>query len=98
MILMMSVVFFSSRRRHTSCALVTGVQTCALPICVPLRRALATSGRRHASRYPPHILQVDISFFTCAFLVSERKYFSFSFHTSRVVSVFASAPDRKSVV
>src|SRR3546814_7716528 len=25
--------FFSSRRRHTSCALVTGVQTCALPIC-----------------------------------------------------------------
>src|SRR3546814_7688655 len=27
-------VFFSSRRRHTSCALVTGVQTCALPISV----------------------------------------------------------------
>src|SRR3546814_3659358 len=26
--------FFSSRRRHTRCALVTGVQTCALPICV----------------------------------------------------------------
>src|SRR3546814_3846052 len=25
--------FFSSRRRHTMCALVTGVQTCALPIC-----------------------------------------------------------------
>src|SRR3546814_3821041 len=24
---------FSSRRRHTRCALVTGVQTCALPIC-----------------------------------------------------------------
>src|SRR3546814_2928586 len=27
--------FFSSRRRHTSCALVTGVQTCALPISSP---------------------------------------------------------------
>src|SRR3546814_19677231 len=27
-------VFFSSRRRHTRCALVTGVQTCALPIYV----------------------------------------------------------------
>src|SRR3546814_19575532 len=27
-------VFFSSRRRHTRCALVTGVQTCALPICL----------------------------------------------------------------
>src|SRR3546814_2867036 len=25
-------VFFSSRRRHTRCALVTGVQTCSLPI------------------------------------------------------------------
>src|SRR3546814_14574060 len=29
--------FFSSRRRHTSCALVTGVQTCALPICVDVQ-------------------------------------------------------------
>src|SRR3546814_4410439 len=27
-----SVFCFSSRRRHTRCALVTGVQTCALPI------------------------------------------------------------------
>src|SRR3546814_1860470 len=29
---MMLFFFFSSRRRHTRCALVTGVQTCALPI------------------------------------------------------------------
>src|SRR3546814_2271423 len=28
--------FFSSRRRHTRCALVTGVQTCALPILHPV--------------------------------------------------------------
>src|SRR3546814_5429132 len=28
------IFFFSSRRRHTRCALVTGVQTCALPILV----------------------------------------------------------------
>src|SRR3546814_4245541 len=38
--------FFSSRRRHTSCALVTGVQTCALPILTPgitLQRACGTS-------------------------------------------------------
>src|SRR3546814_950704 len=27
--------FFSSRRRHTICALVTGVQTCALPVSTP---------------------------------------------------------------
>src|SRR3546814_7598256 len=31
---MFFVFFFASRRRHTRCALVTGVQTCALPILV----------------------------------------------------------------
>src|SRR3546814_2207853 len=40
--------FFSSRRRHTRCALVTGVQTCALPISVEADQffasAVATSG------------------------------------------------------
>src|SRR3546814_6521010 len=30
--LLFQLLFFSSRRRHTRCALVTGVQTCALPI------------------------------------------------------------------
>src|SRR3546814_7364558 len=30
------VFFFSSRRRHTRCALVNGVQTCALPISIGL--------------------------------------------------------------
>src|SRR3546814_930104 len=34
----MLVFFFSSRRRHTRCALVTGVQTCALPIWGPHRQ------------------------------------------------------------
>src|SRR3546814_6001056 len=32
--------FFSSRRRHTRCALVTGVQTCALPISTRARLQL----------------------------------------------------------
>src|SRR3546814_1085971 len=31
-VVLLLVFFFSSRRRHTRCALVTGVQTCALPI------------------------------------------------------------------
>src|SRR3546814_21057223 len=31
--------FFSSRRRHTRCALVTGVQTCALPISAGATRS-----------------------------------------------------------
>src|SRR3546814_2213476 len=35
--------FFSSRRRHTRCALVTGVQTCALPICQSIDVALYES-------------------------------------------------------
>src|SRR3546814_20409603 len=47
--------FFSSRRRHTRCALVTGVQTCALPICGstwtpnPTRRPAATRPRRRSA-------------------------------------------------
>src|SRR3546814_8763149 len=32
MFIIVIVFFFSSRRRHTICALVIGVQTCALPI------------------------------------------------------------------
>src|SRR3546814_2024051 len=35
--------FFSSRRRHTRCALVTGVQTCALPISVLCQKAVRAS-------------------------------------------------------
>src|SRR3546814_5197297 len=35
------VFFFSSRRRHTRCALVTGVQTCALPIYPMITTPLA---------------------------------------------------------
>src|SRR3546814_2321496 len=36
----LSFVFFSSRRRHTRCALVTGVQTCALPIYLSTDRQI----------------------------------------------------------
>src|SRR3546814_9777406 len=36
--------FFSSRRRHTRCALVTGVQTCALPILL-----MPTISRSHCA-------------------------------------------------
>src|SRR3546814_9687239 len=37
--------FFSSRRRHTRCALVTGVQTCALPISLPRSKISKPFGR-----------------------------------------------------
>src|SRR3546814_20117083 len=49
--LLASVFFFSSRRRHTRCALVTGVQTCALPISQaagPSRLRKPPSPRRQA--------------------------------------------------
>src|SRR3546814_18652950 len=38
MVWLLVFFFFSSRRRHTRCALVTGVQTCALPISSSARR------------------------------------------------------------
>src|SRR3546814_2782127 len=41
LIVLCIVFFFSSRRRHTRCALVTGVQTCALPI-LSMGRACGT--------------------------------------------------------
>src|SRR3546814_4697795 len=44
--------FFSSRRRHTRCALVTGVQTCALPI---YRR-----NPMRASRFPRQIVHIRV--------------------------------------
>src|SRR3546814_14851355 len=55
--------FFSSRRRHTRCALVTGVQTCALPICPrrsksspPSPSPLRTTHERQNLRTPPPAL------------------------------------------
>src|SRR3546814_4290647 len=39
-ILVSMFFFFSSRRRHTRCALVTGVQTCALPIAANKARRI----------------------------------------------------------
>src|SRR3546814_7816264 len=38
------IFFFSSRRRHTRCALVTGVQTCALPIAFRARENRKEAG------------------------------------------------------
>src|SRR3546814_9582034 len=48
-----SCFFFSSRRRHTRCALVTGVQTCALPIfhnCI-YDYLWRNNQRKHAERF-----------------------------------------------
>src|SRR3546814_9811929 len=45
--------FFSSRRRHTRCALVTGVQTCALPISV-----IVVEHDEEAIRLADHIVDI----------------------------------------
>src|SRR3546814_6570550 len=50
MIFCLFLFFFSSRRRHTSCALVTGVQTCALPISTTRSRSSGIVGRSLISR------------------------------------------------
>src|SRR3546814_5597086 len=49
--------FFSSRRRHTICALVTGVQTCALPISALLVASLAFAGCGSSSKEPEYVEQ-----------------------------------------
>src|SRR3546814_4839522 len=62
--------FFSSRRRHTRCALVTGVQTCALPIsiggtcvnvgCVPSKALIrAVESIHHANAAPMRFKGVE---------------------------------------
>src|SRR3546814_1861050 len=48
------VFLFSSRRRHTRCALVTGVQTCALPILC--------SGVKKGRPVPPGVVTLQVLF------------------------------------
>src|SRR3546814_1696721 len=58
----MCVFFFSSRRRHTRCALVTGVQTCALPIYLysTITVAPTTNGTAVAAiGSPDHAAQIS---------------------------------------
>src|SRR3546814_8543294 len=49
---LLHLFFFSSRRRHTRCALVTGVQTCALPISrlFSSEKHVERGWHRHAGR------------------------------------------------
>src|SRR3546814_17708868 len=48
--------FFSSRRRHTRCALVTGVQTCALPIS-----DVGHAGRLSPEENPVTLLEAEVA-------------------------------------
>src|SRR3546814_20270272 len=50
--------FLSSRRRHTRCALVTGVQTCALPIYCPLPHSLPSYQAAVSLAADPHLQRI----------------------------------------
>src|SRR3546814_15487335 len=66
--------FFSSRRRHTRCALVTGVQTCALPICTGV--ALVDAGMRelwHTGHMHNRVRMVTASFLVKNLLIDWRE-------------------------
>src|SRR3546814_15754867 len=94
--------FFSSRRRHTRCALVTGVQTCALPIYRVtvnikwLDAELFENGEDIAqSLEPMHGILVPGGFGERG---SEGKIASVRFARERKVPFFGICLDRKSVV
>src|SRR3546814_6483375 len=62
-----SLVFFSSRRRHTRCALVTGVQTCALPIYT-----LTTDGLQRITLTPTQ-LRTEMATASAIRIIGERE-------------------------
>src|SRR3546814_11167417 len=98
--------FFSSRRRHTSCALVTGVQTCALPISAVVSgevgrslfhsaRKLGLSGNNIRS-ITDDIFKYDINFNTD--VAASDRFSVVVEQTWREGEMIKSGPDRKSVV
>src|SRR3546814_9039612 len=57
---MCSLFFCASRRRHTRCALVTGVQTCALPIIIGLVLGISASTLFLAAAVPGLMIMISI--------------------------------------
>src|SRR3546814_20414940 len=64
--------FFSSRRRHTRCALVTGVQTCALPIYVC---ECYLDCKKYGTHYPA-MLDIDETLIDRNPLLKRRAFFN----------------------
>src|SRR3546814_5177428 len=89
--------FFSSRRRHTRCALVTGVQTCALPSSARSKRHAMTidladyeAGAKHEGKYGDDLLALQERL--------ERVQAAHITHRQRSVIMIEGWEDRKSVV
>src|SRR3546814_9976063 len=90
--------FFSSRRRHTRCALVTGVQTCALPIW--FAAALVFQSAR--GTVVPWVVQTDRLGQTQAVAPAEADYQptdpQIAFHLARFVEQVRSIPSDAIIV
>src|SRR3546814_3022829 len=86
--------FFSSRIRHTRCALVTGVQTCALPIC------MKNKGFLMVTMEPPAAIEEEFNDWYDTEHVPERAAVDGFETAQRYVCVdgFPRYIDRKSVV
>src|SRR3546814_5516349 len=71
---MLFIFFFSSRRRHTSCALVTGVQTCALPILTVRRnrQIVAIAVVCRIGRFKEQLQSTGFALFAILSLVARR--------------------------
>src|SRR3546814_4913789 len=95
------VFFFSSRRRHTRCALVTGVQTCALPI---LRMGINTGycnvgNFGSSSRMDYTIIGAEANLAARLQSIAEPGSIVISYETCALVQDLAQVrKDRKSVV
>src|SRR3546814_2144581 len=82
--------FLSSRRRHTRCALVTGVQTCALPIS---RQSGLFRGRTKLSKYGSARLRR--TFWMATQVAIRQPNNSFRDKLGRYVAGHADDPDRR---
>src|SRR3546814_5193397 len=95
------VVFvFSSRRRHTRCALVTGVQTCALPICSRSARprVLVVGGGIVGSGMEPLLHAPGIELVETDVALEERTQLVCDAHDLPFDDASFDGVDRKSVV
>src|SRR3546814_3186511 len=85
--------FFSSRRRHTRCALVTGVQTCALPILVAeaqrSRAPIQAVADRVSGWFVPGVVLVAVATFVIWMLVGPEPRFGHALLNAIAVLIIA---------
>src|SRR3546814_7836586 len=92
--------FFSSRRRHTRCALVTGVQTCALPILVAeaqrSRAPIQAVADRVSGWFVPGVVLVAVATFVIWMLVGPEPRFGHALLNAIAVLIIARSEEHTS--